>query len=177
MRARIETDRLILRPLEFRDAADIHRHCQDKDIPRNTARIPMRYSLHDAEMFILISRARQGKFPSHFFAIADKKCDRLLGSCGVFKRRMDDSDWEIGYWLGNAARGKGLATEAARALCEAIADDLSPPRITAGHFEDNPSSGRVLAKLGFTYTGNVTRLFCMGRMAYAESLDMARNLG
>lgn len=173
MRQRIETERLLLRPMELRDAADIHRHCQDPDIPRNTARLPLRYTQFDAEMFILIARARQGKFPSHVYAITDKTDDRLIGSCGVFKRRPDDADWEIGYWLGQETRGKGIATEAARGLCDAIAQDLAPPRITAGHFGDNPASGRVLEKLGFTYTGSETRLFCMGRMAYATSRDMA----
>ncbi|WP_421790078.1 GNAT family N-acetyltransferase [Hyphobacterium sp.] len=177
MRDRIETDRLILRPLEFRDAADIHRHCQDSEITRNTARLPQTYSQHDAEMFVLMSRAAHGKTPARNYAIADKGSDRLIGCCGLFQRYGEGSDWEIGYWMGADHRRQGLTTEAVSALCRAATADLSAKRLMAGHFRDNPVSGHVLEKLGFIYTGETTRLFCMGRMDYAESLDMERNLG
>lgn len=173
MRDRIETERLLLRPLEFRDAADIHRHCQDTAIARNTARLPQRYSLHDAEMFVLIARAAHGKTQARIYAITDKTSDRLIGCCGVFQRHGGRSDWEIGYWMGADHRRRGFTTEGVTALCEAIRDGIAPERITAGHFEDNPGSGRVLEKLGFTYTGETTRLFCMGRMDFAISRNMA----
>lgn len=173
MRDRIETERLVLRPLEMRDAADIHRHCQNPDIAHNTARIPARYSLHDAEMFVLVSRAARGRRAGHIYAIAGRDSDRLAGSCGVFKRHRDSADWEIGYWIGADARRRGYATEAAAALCAEIRDMLAPPRIMAGHFADNPVSGRILETLGFAYTGGETRLFSVGRMDYATSLDMA----
>ena len=173
MRDRIETERLCLRPLELRDATAIHRCYQDHEIAWNTARIPARYSLHDAEMFVLVARAARGKRAGHIYAIADRRDDRLVGSCGVFKRWPDSADWEIGYWIGAEARRQGYAREAAGALCEEIRDRLAPPRITAGHFADNPVSGRLLEKLGFTYTGRETQLFSVGRMAYVTSLDMA----
>lgn len=177
MRDRIETDRLTLRPLEFRDAADIHRHCQDEAIARNTARLPQHYTLQDAELFVLMTRAAHGKSPARTYAIADKTNDRLIGCCGIFQRYGDGSDWEIGYWMGAAHRRRGYTSEAVTALCDAVFEDLGTPKITAGHFRDNPASGRVLEKLGFEYTGQSTRLFCMGRLDYAESLDMERNLG
>ncbi|WP_421788391.1 GNAT family N-acetyltransferase [Hyphobacterium sp.] len=173
MRDRIETDRLLLRPLEPRDAIDIHRHCQDGEIARNTARIPMRYGLYDAEMFVLVCRAARGKRAGHIYAIADRGLDRLVGTCGVFKRQPDSADWEIGYWIGADSRRRGYATEAVGALCRDVRETLAPPRITAGHFADNPLSGRVLERLGFAYTGGETPLFCMGRMTYVTSLDMA----
>ena len=177
MRDRIETDRLALRPLEWRDAASIHRHCQDRDIAWNTARIPARYTLYDAEMFVLVNRAARGKRAGHIYAIAERDDDRLVGSCGVFKRQADSADWEIGYWIAAESRRRGYATEAVSALCGEIRETLAPPRITAGHFADNPSSGRVLDRLGFAYTGGETPLFSIGRMAYVTSLDMALNLG
>ncbi|WP_394692976.1 GNAT family N-acetyltransferase [Hyphobacterium sp.] len=172
MRDRIETDRLILRPLEISDAPAIHHHCRDGSIARNTARIPDPYPLLAAELYVLSVRAGAGRKAGYVYAIADRQSDALVGASGVFKRHPDAPDWEIGYWIGPDARGRGIATEAAAGLISAASADLTPRRITAGHFDDNPASGRVLARLGFTYTGETTRLFCMGRLAYATSLDM-----
>ena len=35
--------------------------------------------------------------------------------------------------------------------------------LEAGHFLDNPASGRVLEKLGFSPTGIIAPRFCLGR--------------
>ena len=43
--------------------------------------------------------------------------------------------------------------------------------LNAGHFVDNPASGRVLRKVGFAYTGETERMFSMGR---GESVDCKR---
>lgn len=173
MRQRIETERFILRPLEITDAMAIHTHCRDGSIARYTARVPHPYPLLAAELYVLASRAAQGKAPGGTWAIARREDDAMVGASGAFKRKPGDDGIEIGYWIGPPARGQGVATEAGKALIAAIREDLSPPAITAGHFEDNPASGRVLEKLGFVYTGETSRHFCMGRMAYATSLDMA----
>ncbi|MEE2526885.1 GNAT family N-acetyltransferase [Hyphobacterium sp. HN65] len=173
MRQRIETERLILRPMDFADASAIHEHCRDGSIARYTARVPHPYPLLAAELYVLTARAAHGKRPGGSWAIARRDDDVLIGACGAFKRKPEDEGIEIGYWTGPSVRGQGIATEAGRALIAAVREDLSPPSITAGHFEDNPASGRVLEKLGFAYTGETRRLFSMGRMDYAVSLDMA----
>jgi RimJ/RimL family protein N-acetyltransferase len=36
--------------------------------------------------------------------------------------------------------------------------------VVAGHYADNPASGRILQKLGFEYTGEEPHLFSMARM-------------
>ena len=177
MRDRIETERLILRPLNIGDAPAVHNHCRDGSVARNTARIPDPYPLLAVELFILSARAGAGQRASYVYAITDKATGDLVGASGVFKRNADATDWEIGYWIGPDVKGCGFATEAASGLIEASTMDLEPERIIAGHFDNNPASGRVLEKLGFAYTGETTRLFCMGRLAYATSLDMALSVG
>jgi len=172
MRDRIETERLIIRPLDLRDAGAIFHHCRDGSVARFTARIPDPYPLLAVELYILGVRAGAGNRASFAYAVTERGTDRLVGACGIFKRNAAATHWEIGYWVGPEAQGRGIATEAAGGLVEAARSDLAPKRLIAGHFADNPASGRVLEKLGFAYTGETTRLFCMGRMAYATSLDM-----
>ena len=67
---------------------------------------------------------------------------------------------ELGYWIARRHWGRGIATEASRALLD-IARTLRLPRLQASHFLDNPASGRVLEKLGFEPVGiTAPRMSC-----------------
>ena len=55
----------------------------------------------------------------------------------------------FGYWLGEPHWGKGVVTAAGRALLEYLKADARFARLEAPVFEWNPSSMRVLEKLGF----------------------------
>jgi len=74
----------------------------------------------------------------------------------VFRRSA-----EIGYWLGEGYWGRGIATEAVRALTEYAFVTFDLCRLHAGVFEWNPASMRVLEKAGYTlearHRKNVTK--------------------
>ena len=55
-------------------------------------------------------------------------------------------------------------------------DSLRIRRLVAGHFLDNPASGRVLRKLGFAPTGIVRPRFSAGRNAEAPCREFALEL-
>jgi RimJ/RimL family protein N-acetyltransferase len=58
-----------------------------------------------------------------------------------------------------------------------IAEALKLPRLVAGHFVDNPASGRVLRKLGFIPTGKTFTRASLGRGgASAPSIEYAADL-
>ena len=59
------------------------------------------------------------------------------------------AEGEIGFWIGSAWWGRGIATEAVRQACALAFDQLGMPGITARVAPDNPASRRVLAKAGF----------------------------
>jgi len=59
----------------------------------------------------------------------------------------------LGYWLSPSLWRRGITTEAATAVLSFGFDQLGLSRITSGHAEDNPASGKVLRKLGFVETG------------------------
>ena len=54
-----------------------------------------------------------------------------------------------GYW------GRGYATEALQGALSWARSRWRKRALVAGHFVDNPASGRVLEKAGFLYTGEV----------------------
>src|SRR3546814_10810174 len=68
----------------------------------------------------------------------------------------------MGYWIARPYWGLGFATEAGRQLLH-IARAMSLPKLSAGHFVDNPASGAVLRKLGFRPTGKVAQRYSLAR--------------
>jgi RimJ/RimL family protein N-acetyltransferase len=169
MGPRIETARCLLRLPELDDAPAVSKYCGDYDVAKNTARIPHPYPGLAAEMWVLITRASWK--PQGNQSLTVEHDGAVIGGGGVFRRRPD-ADWEIGYWIGKPWWGRGFATEIGQALVELGTKTLGADRLIAGHYDDNPASGRVLEKLGFRYTGEAEHLFAMARMGKARSLDM-----
>jgi RimJ/RimL family protein N-acetyltransferase len=101
----------------------------------------------------------------------------LIGSIGFGRR--PSGRVELGYWIARPHWGRGYATEAGRAVLAIARDALRVRRLEAGHFTDNPASGRVLEKLGFRPTGRIAPRFSAGRGEAAPSrlfeLDLAED--
>lgn len=64
---------------------------------------------------------------------------------------------ELGYWLGEAFWGRGITTEAVRAVTAQAFDAFSLTRVYALPFADNAGSIRVLEKAGFVLEGRMPR--------------------
>tara|TARA_R110000868_G_scaffold19588_3_gene84304 strand:+ start:2663 stop:3217 length:555 start_codon:yes stop_codon:yes gene_type:complete len=177
MGPRIETTRLLLRPPEMSDAPDIARYAGDYDIAKMTMLIPHPYPVPAAEMWVLMRRAAWEKSANRHLIIETRgeTGGEMCGMAGIF-RRTAQSEWEIGYWIAKPFWGSGYATEAGQALIDYARDELAAAVVTAGHYDDNPASGRVLEKLGFRYTGEACEQFCLGRLARANCLDMRMDL-
>jgi ribosomal-protein-alanine N-acetyltransferase len=60
---------------------------------------------------------------------------------------------EIGYWLAEPYWGRGIMTEAVRAIAEYGFTTFEIARIEADVFARNVASARVLEKAGFTLEG------------------------
>jgi RimJ/RimL family protein N-acetyltransferase len=150
------TERLLLRPGWAEDAPALAAAIADEQIVRNLATAPWPYGLKEAEAFL--ASPRDPVLPTFLILARTGAAPELIGACG-FGRRPSGAI-ELGYWIARAHWGRGYATEAAGQLIE-IARTLGLTRLEASHFIDNPASGRVLEKLGFTPTGlSVPRLSC-----------------
>ncbi len=167
------TPRLLLRPGWREDAPQLLAAIADERIVCNLAQAPWPYRLSDAEAFL--SRERKPHEPSCLIFRRTEGAPQLIGGIGA--GRLPGSDeLEFGYWLARPYWGQGYATEAGRALIANVRESLRQQRLVAGHFTDNPASGRVLAKLGFKPTG-VTRLrWSAGRRAEAPCRDFVLDL-
>lgn len=162
--------RLHLRPLTLDDAAWMARESSRPEIARMGSRVPIPNPVLAAEGFILMMRAAERVRGDRLRIAVLENGDRL-GVLGLHPRR--DGDVEFGYWYARPAWGRGYATRAGRQMLDEAAN-MKTGRIVAGHFEDNPASGRVLEKLGFVYTGETSMDFSLGRLAAVRCLRMAR---
>ncbi len=59
----------------------------------------------------------------------------------------------LAYSVNAEHQGRGIATEAARAVVRFAFEGLRLHRLSTGYFPDNIASGRVLRKLGFAFEG------------------------
>jgi RimJ/RimL family protein N-acetyltransferase len=142
------TARLLLRPGFPEDAPAIATAIADEAIVKHLAVVPWPYTLRDAEAFL--ASPRDPVLPSFLIFERTDVAPQLAGCCGL--RRRPSGSVELGYWIARSHWGRGIATEACSALIE-IARTLRLVTIDAGHFVDNPASGRVLEKLGFEPSG------------------------
>jgi RimJ/RimL family protein N-acetyltransferase len=85
------------------------------------------------------------------FAIVDLGGE-LLGGCGLHRRIAPDG-LELGYWVRADRTGRGVATDAARALVEAAFSVDGITHVEIHHDAANAASRRIPEKVGFTCIG------------------------
>lgn len=76
----------------------------------------------------------------------------FIGCCGLRPYAIEEGICEIGFQLRPDYWGKGLGTEAAKAVIDYGFTTLKAKELFAGHHPDNTSSAKMLERLGFHYT-------------------------
>lgn len=150
--ATLQTDRLLLRPFLFSDAADIQRLAGNYAIADNTLDIPHPYEDGMAEAWISTHRPKFAAGDAAIFAIVNKANHQLVGAISLTIEAAFERA-ELGYWVGEPFWGQGLCTEAAKLVTKYGFEDLGLNRVHATHLVRNPASGRVLQKLGMSPEG------------------------
>jgi RimJ/RimL family protein N-acetyltransferase len=139
-----------IRPWKPEDAAPLATICNNKKIWLNVRdRFPHPYTLSNSIEWIASALAQK---PLQNMAIVYE--GKIAGSIGVMPK--DDvyrKSIEIGYFLGEAFWGKGIATFAVSLLLEYIRNHFDVIRIYAEVFSHNTASMKVLEKNGFHLEG------------------------
>ena len=158
--SRLATERLTLRPLRLADAAPMTTLLNDFDIARMVSRVPYPYALDDARAY-LAHLQNADPTRERVFAL-ESGPNGLIGVIGL-DPSLDGDVTELGYWLGRPFWGHGYMTEAVSAVLKWARGEWGRRYLVAGHFADNPRSGRVLTKAGFLYTGDVRQRHSLAR--------------
>ena len=88
------------------------------------------------------------------WAIVLKETQELIGTCLIY---FEDEygKFEISYNLGKKFWGYGYITEALKEALIFTKDVLGIKEVVGRHAVDNPASGKVMEKLGFTYSRDI----------------------
>ena len=144
----------IVRSYHSTDADSLASQADNRKIWQNLRDgFPHPYSVADADRFI--QRAMQMKPESLFAICVDGKA---VGGIGfTLNTDIERVSAEIGYWLGEPFWGRGIVTEALKAVTRYAVDTHGLFRLYAVPFESNKASARVLEKAGYQWEGRMRK--------------------
>lgn len=142
-----------IREWRHADAAALAKLADDREVWLGLRdAFPHPYGIGDALAFVTLAA---GMYPPTFFAI---EVDGVLAG-GIGYTRHTDVERigaEVGYWLGRAFWGRGIATAALQlTTAHAFAAHAELRRLWAVPFVSNLASARVLEKAGYTREGTL----------------------
>ena len=116
----INTERLIIRPFESKDLEPFLRFMLDGESTRFlTFDEEQKTKPGATALFEYVLQAYASPKPVHSYAIAEIESGEYVGSCGYAP--YEEGIVECYYCVNAEHRGKGIATEAAKALIKALA--------------------------------------------------------
>lgn len=152
---RIESERLVLRPYEPRDAETL-RQATERSRPHLLDFLPWArfepQTLDQKLELILGFRSQFDGKSNYIYGVFDRSSGELLGGTGLHPR-LEDGAYELGYWLIPKAEGKGYISEAVRAQCRVGFDHMGLDLIGVRMEPANVRSEQVAMRLGFVREG------------------------
>jgi ribosomal-protein-alanine N-acetyltransferase len=140
----LRTERLTLRPFQDSDVEDALSYRDDPEFARFLPHIPQPFTRRDAEAFVALNMSEPWERSPTFAVVLE---GTLIGTVN-FEVDADMRAAMLGYAIGRAWWGRGLAIEAARATIAWAVDTFSLVRIWASTDARHVRSRRVLEKLG-----------------------------
>jgi RimJ/RimL family protein N-acetyltransferase len=137
----------IVRSWRSSDLDALVRHADNPAVAQNLRDVfPSPYTRADGEAWLALALQSQ---PETNFAI--EYAGEAVGGIGLrLGQDIERVTAEIGYWLGESAWGRGIASAALAGLTQYAFPAFNLTRIFALPFADNLASRRVLEKAGFT---------------------------
>lgn len=145
---KLESERLILRPININDKAEIFAYRSDKETNKYQGWIPE--TIADVESFIN-NIAKQIDEPGTWFqfSIIEKNSEKIVGDIGVHFWDKENRQVEIGCTLNKNFQKKGYASESLKRIIDYLFTELNKHRIIASIDPNNENSVRLVERIGF----------------------------
>ena len=150
----LQTERMILRAWQESDLDDFYEYARVDGVGQMAGWPPHK---NKEESSLILSRFISRK---HTFALEYN--GKVIGSLGLEAYNEENypelaslCGCEIGYVLSKDYWGKGLMTEAVKAVINYLFHSENLDFILVGHFDHNKRSARVIEKCGFRYVKTV----------------------
>lgn len=165
----LHTERLRLEPFADAHLEGLHELNRDPAVMRYIS--GRAETLDETRAAIERIRARWAEWGHSWWAFIAHDTDRLVGAgCIQHLGRDAANPLEIGWRLRPDCWGRGLASEAARAMAGFAFDTLAAPLLCAVCHPENTASARVMQRLGMRYRG-VERWYDADNAVYEITRD------
>lgn len=149
----LETKRLVLRPWRESDAETLFKYASDPEVGPRAGWQPHK-SVEESLDIIRNVFCGEG-----MWAVELKETSEVIGCVGYLPAScsnldIGDDQCEVGYWIARPYWGKGICTEAMRAVVDYCFNVKGFSVLWGDFFPENPASGRVMEKCGFADTGH-----------------------
>lgn len=155
MKARIETERLVLRNFKESDAKSMYEsYCSHENVTRYLTWYP--HCDIDATKTFLHNLSLPSIEETNGLELAITKKedeDYVIGSISVVNQ-FENYIAEIGYVIGEKYWNQGYMTETFSALIDYLFTNTPILKIKSLHHKDNPASGKVMEKCGLHKVGD-----------------------
>ncbi len=140
----LQTERLILRPFVLEDLADFFAYASVPGVGEQAGWVHHK-TLEE-------SRSILEKFIENKdnLALVDRASNRVIGSLGMHRKDSEIYP-SLGYVLSQSYWGRGLMTEAMRAILDTLFTVKHWEGIAISHFIENIPSQRIIEKCGFRF--------------------------
>jgi RimJ/RimL family protein N-acetyltransferase len=163
MTATLETERLILLPLQLADAEQVQQIFPDWEVVKLlTNKVPWPFPSDGVEVYY-----REQALPAmdrgdewHWTLRLKSDPGKIVGAIGLFRVGEDNR----GFWLDPAWRGRGLMTEAVIAATDFWFDNLGYPALRAPKAVANTGSRKISERTGMVIVSTGERDFVSGRL-------------
>lgn len=147
-RMELETNRLILRPINLDDKNEIFEYRSDTEINKYQGWIPK--TVDDVEIFIGKTSNQINESDSWFqLVIIEKESRKIVGDLGIHFFDSENKQVEIGCTLNKDFQNIGYATESIKRIIDYLFNDLNKHRIITSIDPDNKNSIRLVERIGF----------------------------
>ena len=154
MKVLIETERLILRELEYTDEKDLFEMDSDPEVHLFIENNPVK-SIDEITKVIEMFKVQYNENGIARWAVVDKLTNECVGWSGLkyFNQPLNNHSnfYELGYRFKKKHWGKGFATESSNAILDYGFKNLNTDTIYAITDPKNENSKKVLTKLGFDF--------------------------
>ena len=148
----LQTERLTLRKLTPRDAADMYDYAHRPEVTRYLTWNPHPDLAHSrAYLEYLQGRYAGGMY--YDWGIVEKATNKMIGTCGFTEFHCSHNKAEIGYAIHPDYWGKGITAEAVQKIIAFGFEMLNLHRIEARFIQGNERSLRVMEKAGMIFEG------------------------
>jgi RimJ/RimL family protein N-acetyltransferase len=147
----LETDRLLLRRLQPGDLDGLYALYCDLEVRKYIPDAPLTYEEAREELeWFLNGHPRHPELG--LWATIYKETGAFIGRCGLLPWTIDgQAEVEVAYLLAKEYWGRGLGTEAARAIADYGFEKLHLSRLICLIDQDNQASIKVAGNIGMTF--------------------------